>query len=58
MKEWGPREIIALVVILGAFVLAGVGLFAERTSSVPAWVIALIGAIGFYLYRNGKRGGE
>jgi O-antigen/teichoic acid export membrane protein len=54
--QWGPAEVIALVVIIGAFMLAAVGLaFDKPGASVPAWVVALVGGIGLYYYRtNGK----
>ena len=53
--QWGPREIIALVIIVLSFVLAGVGYITDiEGASVPAWVAALIGGVSLYLYRNGK----
>jgi hypothetical protein len=53
---WGPPEIIALVVVIGAFLLAGIGIALDKPgATVPAWVVALIGAIALYYYRtNGK----
>ena len=53
--SWGPREIIAIVVIVLSF---GLALAAEITdhpgASVPAWVVALVAGIGLYYY--GKNG--
>jgi hypothetical protein len=55
--DWNPRAIIALVVIVGAFILAGVALVLGKPSaSIPAWVAALIGGIGIYYYKNGREG--
>jgi hypothetical protein len=56
--QWGPREVIALVVIIGAFVLAGWALATgHEGATVPAWVVALIGAISLYYFKNGKDNG-
>jgi hypothetical protein len=53
--DWDPRAIIALVVIIGAFALAFVSVVTHTNgATVPAWTIALIGAIGIYYYKNGK----
>jgi ABC-type Fe3+-siderophore transport system permease subunit len=53
--DWDPRAIIALVVIIGAFALALASIITDTNgATVPAWVVALIGAITFYYYRNGK----
>jgi hypothetical protein len=53
--QWGPAEVIAIVVVVGAFTLAIVALFTDHPgASVPAWVVALVGGIGFYYYKNGK----
>jgi hypothetical protein len=57
-EGWGPREVIALVVIIGAFGLAGWALATgHEGATVPAWVVALIGAISFYYFKNGKGNG-
>lgn len=55
--EWGPRSIIALVVIVMSFGLAALHIFTgsgDPEASIPAWVAALIGGIGIYYYKNGK----
>lgn len=54
---WGPREVIALVVIVGAFALAAVTLIygETRRATIPAWVAALVAGIGVFYYKNGKR---
>jgi hypothetical protein len=53
--QWGPAEVIALVVIIGAFTLAALSVVAGKPgASVPAWVVALVGGIGLYYYKNGK----
>lgn len=55
MKHWGPQEVIAVIVIIGAFVLAFVALFTSQPDAkIPAWVAVMIGGAAFYLYRNGK----
>ena len=53
---WGPREIIALVVIVGAFTLAVVALiWGKPGATIPAWVAALVAGIGLFYYKvNGK----
>ena len=54
-EGWGPREVLALVIIVLSFVLAGIGQLLDKPGvSVPAWVVALVGGIGLYYYRNGK----
>ena len=54
-EGWGPREVIALVIIVLSFVLAGFGYVLDiQGASIPAWVAALIGGIGLYYYKNGK----
>ena len=54
-NAWGPREIIALVVIGGSFLLAGTALVLDRPgATIPAWVAALVGGVAFYLYKNGS----
>jgi hypothetical protein len=51
--QWGPAGVIALVVIIGAFTLAAVAVITDKQgASVPAWVVALIGGIGLYYYKN------
>lgn len=56
--QWGPREVIALVIIVCSFVLAGVGYFADIPgASIPAWVAALVAGIGLYYYKNGNGSG-
>jgi hypothetical protein len=55
--SWGPREVIAVVVIAGAFTLAVVALVTDHPgASVPAWVVALVGGIGLFYFKNGKEG--
>jgi hypothetical protein len=52
--SWGPREVIALVVIVAAFGLAIVGEITDHPgATIPAWVAALIAGIGLYYYKNG-----
>ena len=54
--QWGPREVIALVVIVGAFILAGIAIATDTVgATVPAWVVALIGGITLYYYKNGGK---
>jgi hypothetical protein len=53
--DWNPQAIIALVVIIGALALAFASIVTHTSgATVPAWVVALIGAIGIYYYKNGK----
>jgi Na+/glutamate symporter len=53
--DWDPKAVIALVVIVGAFVLAAISLTLDKPdATIPAWVAALVGGIGIYYYRNGK----
>lgn len=55
MNGWGPREIIALVVIVLSFVLAAVSMFkGVEGATIPAWVAALVAGIGVYYYKNGS----
>jgi hypothetical protein len=57
-ETWGPREVLALVIIVGAFVLAGVAAVLDREgATVPAWVAVLIGGIAIYYYKNGSSSG-
>lgn len=53
-ENWGPREVIALTIIVLSFVLAVVvqvqGL---PGATIPAWVAALIAGVGLYYYKNG-----
>lgn len=53
---WGPREVIALVIIVGSFGLAVIHMLADsgERATIPAWVAALVAGIGVYYYRNGK----
>lgn len=53
--DWNPRAVIALVVILGAFAMGIVSIITGRPgASIPAWVVALLGAITVFYYKNGK----
>ena len=53
--DWGPREVIALVIIVLAFIMGGIALYTgEPEAAVPAWVVALVSGIGLYYYKNGK----
>ena len=53
--QWGPREVIALVIIAGSFLLAGIALVADKEgATIPAWVAALVGGVALYYYKNGK----
>lgn len=53
--RWGPREVIALVVIVLAFGLAVIGMLTDREgATIPAWVAALVGGISLYYFKNGK----
>jgi hypothetical protein len=53
--DWDPRFVLALVVILGAFFLAGVALAQGKDgATIPAWVAVLTGGIGIYYFKNGK----
>jgi hypothetical protein len=56
--QWGPQEVIALVVIIGAFALAVIALvWGKPNATIPAWVAALVAGIGLYYYKaNGKEG--
>lgn len=54
---WGPREVIAIVIIVGSFMLAVIGLVTDhQEQSVPAWAVALVGGVGLYFFKNGKEG--
>jgi hypothetical protein len=55
--DWDPRAVITIIIIIGAFTLAIVSMIVDAPGhSVPAWVAALIGGIGFYYYKsNGKQ---
>jgi hypothetical protein len=53
--QWGPREVIALVIIVLSFVLAGIGYYKNvEGASIPGWVAALVGGVALFLYKNGK----
>jgi hypothetical protein len=53
--DWDPRAVIALVVIIGAFILAIIGMITDTPEhTVPAWTVALLGAITVFYYKNGK----
>ena len=55
--DWGPREVIALVIIVMSFILAAVGYYADiPDATVPAWVVGLVSGIGLYYFKNGKGG--
>jgi hypothetical protein len=57
-EDWGPREVIALIIIVLAFVLAGVTIVTDTPeATIPAWVAALIAGIGLYYYKNGNGSG-
>jgi hypothetical protein len=55
---WDPRAVLALVVIVCAFILAGIHLVVDSPdeATIPAWVAALVAGIGLFYYRNGKGG--
>jgi hypothetical protein len=54
-EDWGPREVIAITIIVLAFVMGGIALVAGKpNASIPAWVAALVAGIGLYYYKNGK----
>jgi hypothetical protein len=54
---WGPREVIALVIIVMSFSLAAIAQILDKPgASIPAWVAGLIAGIGLYYYKNGKEG--
>ena len=56
--SWGAREIIALTIIVLAFVMGGIALVAGKpNATVPAWVVALVGGVGMFYFKNGKEGG-
>lgn len=53
--DWDPRAVLAFVIIIGAFVLAGIAIIVDRPgATIPAWVVALTGGIGLYYFKNGK----
>lgn len=55
--DWGAKEVIALVIIVSSFVLAGIAQILDKPgASIPAWVAALVAGIGLYYYKNGKEG--
>jgi hypothetical protein len=57
--KWGPQEVIALVVVIMAFGLAIIALIMDKPeASVPAWVVALVGGVGVYYFKNGKSSGD
>lgn len=54
-EGWGPREIIALVIIVLSFLLAGIAQVLDKPGvSVPAWVVALVSGVALYYYKNGE----
>ena len=55
-NDWGPREVIALVIIVMSFVLAVIAqVYGKPGATIPAWVAALIAGIGSVLLQgNGK----
>lgn len=53
--QWGPQEVIAIIIVVGAFILAGAALITDREgSTIPAWVAALVGGVGLFYYKDGK----
>lgn len=55
--DWDPRFVLALVIIIGAFMLAGVALAqGKEGATIPAWVAVLTGGIGIFYFKNGKGG--
>jgi hypothetical protein len=55
--DWDPRFVLALVIIIGAFLLAGVALAqGKEGATIPAWVAVLTGGIGIFYFKNGKGG--
>jgi hypothetical protein len=56
---WGPQEVIAIVVVIGAFTLAVMALVTDHPgASVPAWTVALLGGIGLYYFKANGKGGS
>jgi hypothetical protein len=54
---WGPREVIAITIIILAFAMGVIAQVAgEPEATIPAWLAALIAGIGLYYYKNGKEG--
>jgi hypothetical protein len=48
--------VMALVIIVGAFVLAGVALATDWPGdTIPAWLVALVGGVGIFYYKNGDK---
>jgi hypothetical protein len=57
--DWDPRFVLALVIIIGAFFLAGVALMqGKEGATIPAWVAVLTGGIGIFYFKNGKGKGD
>lgn len=57
--DWDPRFILALVIIVGAFCLAGIALAQDKEgATIPAWVAVLTGGIGIFYFKNGKHSGD
>jgi hypothetical protein len=53
--DWDPRAIIALIVVIGAFILAVIGMLTDTPEhTVPAWTVALLGAITVFYFKDGK----
>ena len=56
-EDWGPREVIAITIIVLAFVMGGIAhVDGKPNASIPAWVAALVAGIGLYYYKG--NGGE
>jgi hypothetical protein len=54
--QWGPKEVIALVIIVLSFGMAIITQILDKPgASIPAWVAALVGGIGLYYYKNGDK---
>jgi hypothetical protein len=52
---WGPREVMAIVIIGGSFMLAGIALVADKEgATIPAWVAGLVGGVALFYFRNGE----
>ena len=55
--DWGPREVIALTIIILAFVMGTIAMVSgEPEATIPAWVAALVGGIGIFYFKG--NGGE
>lgn len=56
-EVWGPREVIALFVMVASFTLAGLVIFFGKGDiTLPPWIAVVIGGVGVYYF--GKRNGE